>query len=126
MDVIKTAVSGALGRMGRQVMLSLLSDIRFKIVFGVDSGAFENSSSGLWGIDVYKDFPQDISLDLIIDFSSCEGFTKALNHAVSHKISFLSGTTGLTDSHLSLLKEASYVISVLHSPNMSAGYKHFI
>ena len=61
------------------------------------------------------------SISALIDFSSPDGFTVALNFCKENKIPFISGTTGLSDKHLESLSAAKKIIPILIASNMSLG-----
>jgi 4-hydroxy-tetrahydrodipicolinate reductase len=58
---------------------------------------------------------------VVVDFSSPEGFGRWLGASRAAAIPFVSGTTGLADADLALLDEAAEVIPVLHATNTSLG-----
>tara|TARA_B100000900_G_scaffold390679_1_gene384609 strand:- start:104 stop:745 length:642 start_codon:yes stop_codon:yes gene_type:complete len=61
------------------------------------------------------------SVSALIDFSSPDGFTVALNFCKENKIPFISGTTGLSDKHLEGVLAAKKIIPILIASNMSLG-----
>lgn len=115
--MIKVLLSGCLGKMG-QVITKLSHDYDdLKIVAGVD---IKN--------DTTLDFPiyanvNDISedIDVIIDFSNPSLFDNLLNFATSKKIPLVMCTTGLSKEQKEKLNDASKIISVFFSANMSIG-----
>lgn len=58
---------------------------------------------------------------VLLDFSSPEGFRHWLGACRDAQVPFVSGTTGLSDVDLSRLDDAAKVIPVLHATNMSLG-----
>jgi 4-hydroxy-tetrahydrodipicolinate reductase len=60
-------------------------------------------------------------LDVIVDFSSPAGFEFAAALVQATGKPFVSGTTGLTDTHHALLERLSQKHAVLHANNMSLG-----
>lgn len=59
--------------------------------------------------------------DVVVDFSSPEGFSRALSAAVDNQRPFVSGTTGLGREHVDALDDAARLIPVLHAANFSLG-----
>ena len=53
---------------------------------------------------------------VLVDFSSPKGFVEGLRFSCKNKIGFVSGTTGLTTSHMRLLRSASGHIPVFWAP----------
>ncbi|MEO0337492.1 MAG: 4-hydroxy-tetrahydrodipicolinate reductase, partial [Pseudomonadota bacterium] len=60
-------------------------------------------------------------VDAVIDFSLPDGFVEILNWCEKNQKPLVSGTTGVTDAQLDLMKKAGLKTSVLWSPNMSLG-----
>ncbi|HJR14436.1 MAG TPA: 4-hydroxy-tetrahydrodipicolinate reductase [Rhodanobacteraceae bacterium] len=105
-DLLRLAVNGARGRMGRALQDLLHGDARFDLVAAI-------SASSEW-----RSSPK---LDVVVDFSSPDGFDAALAHCVAHRIALVSGTTGLEHSQRDALTEAVRTIPVLHAANFSLG-----
>jgi len=57
----------------------------------------------------------------VIDFSSPTGFISCINFCIEHQLPLISGTTGLTKEHLSLISTAKKSIPILIASNMSLG-----
>lgn len=104
--VIKLAVNGANGRMGRALQALLRDDARFELA------ACVNASDG------WRDAP---ALDVVLDFSTPEGFDAALTHCDLYGVALVSGTTGLDAGRLQRLGAAAAAIPVLHAANFSLG-----
>jgi 4-hydroxy-tetrahydrodipicolinate reductase len=109
----RVAVMGASGRMGQEVIRILESHSELEFAAGVakDTKVYLSQASQLSASDV----------DAVIDFSLPDGFVEIVNWCVENKKPLVSGTTGITDNQLDLLKTASKEIPVLWSPNMSLG-----
>ena len=60
-------------------------------------------------------------VDVVVDFSSPEGLSGALDWCLKNKKPLVSGTTGLKPADILKMKKASAKIPVLHSGNMSLG-----
>lgn len=58
---------------------------------------------------------------VLIDFSSPEGFRHWLKACQDARVAFVSGTTGLSDADISRLDDAAKTIPVLHATNTSLG-----
>jgi len=97
---------GSQGRMGKEI--SDLLVVRNITILGL--GRADSSVSA-----------KTPAPDLVIDFSSPEGFRESLRLAQKWNCPFLSGTTGLQKSELQPLRKASEKIPVLWAPNMSLG-----
>lgn len=61
------------------------------------------------------------NIDVIIDFSSVEMFSKVLNFAKTEGIPLVSGVTGISTAQQKELAKVAKTIPVLWAPNMSLG-----
>ena len=61
------------------------------------------------------------NISAVIDFSSPDGFIVSVNFCLKNKLPLISGTTGLKEEHLKLVKIAKKSIPVLIAANMSIG-----
>ena len=105
-DLLRLAINGANGRMGRELQDLLHGDTRFELVAAI-------GASSEWR-HVSK-------LDVVIDFSSPTGLDGALAYCVAHRIALVSGTTGLEDAQRNAFSDAARTIPVLHAANFSLG-----
>lgn len=106
MTTIRLAINGANGRMGRALQALLRDDARFELVASI------NTSSE------WQDAPK---LDVVIDFSSPDGFESALAYCVANCVALVSGTTGLDAAQRKRFDAAAAKIPVLYSANFSLG-----
>ena len=60
-------------------------------------------------------------ISAVIDFSSPAGFIECVNYCLEHNLPLISGTTGFTQEHLSLISIAKKSIPILIASNMSLG-----
>ncbi len=113
----RVLINGALGHMG-QAVLSVLNASGGAMVPAV-------------GIDLQQgDFPGtlfssaaevNVSFDVAIDFSRPAATMAVLDLCLREKKPLVTGTTGLGEREMARLKEASMVIPVFFSRNMSLG-----
>ena len=61
------------------------------------------------------------NISAVIDFSSPDGFIVSVNFCLKNKLPLISGTTGLKEEHLKLVKIAKKSIPILIAANMSIG-----
>jgi len=130
MTKIPIAVAGAAGKMGRRILALASADSELQIV-----GALERPDSEALGTDVGTLIGQDLlgvkvtsqfedalsSARVLIDFTHPSATGDHLKAALQYKISMVIGTTGLPEKILGRVRRASKRISILQSPNMSAG-----
>lgn len=128
--MIKIAVAGAGGRMGRAILKIAAQDKDCSI-----TGGIEQASSPLIGEDlglIIGAGPLKVKLssnisealstaDVLIDFTHFSATDSHLKAVLQKKIGYVLGTTGLSEALLGSLKNAAKSIPVVQSPNMSIG-----
>lgn len=105
-ELIRLGLTGINGRMGRAFQVLLQDDLRFTL-------AAKIARSGDW-----RAAP---GLDVVIDFSTPEGFDAALAHCTSHGVALVSGTTGIDAVQRKRFDAAAAMIPVLYAANFSLG-----
>lgn len=111
---MKILISGAMGFMGREVV-KLCAAQGVEVVAGVDI------VSGQADFPLYTDYADVPDADVIIDFSNWKPGADLLDYAVKHRVPAVICATGLTEEQLQRIDEASQVIPVFRSGNMSLG-----
>lgn len=125
-------VTGASGRMGREVLRAILDKkndgIRLSAALlreghdqvGVEVGpALGYESQGVrFTASPLEAFEAS---DVVIDFTSAEVLGAFLDIAYRTQTPLVIGTTGLVESHYMLLKKASSELPILYSQNMTFG-----
>ena len=129
--MIKVAVIGAAGRMGRMLVTRVIEDPELKLV-----GALEYSESPFLGQDagllvgkpaakvlITADVDEAIKdADCTVDFSSPGSSMAVAKKATEKGIAIVIGTTGLVDEQKAVLKKlADSGARIVFSPNMSVG-----
>ena len=125
--MIKLAVIGAGGRMGRRIVALAHESDDLQVV-----AALENAGSELLGQDAGElagvgkiDVPISDKLaqpcDMVIDFSLPESTMKWVKHCHAQKIPMVIGTTGLSDEQVDTLKAVGKDMPILWAANMSLG-----
>ncbi len=108
---------GCNGKMGQVITQIVDEDENAVIVAGVDV-----SSNRLNKYPVYHSFKQcNVKADVIIDFSAPVNIGEMLDYAIRQGIGIVLCTTGISKEDLLLIDEASNVIPILRSANMSMG-----
>jgi 4-hydroxy-tetrahydrodipicolinate reductase len=102
----RLAINGANGRMGQALQGVLHGDTRFELVATIGAS---------------RDWRGAPKPDVVVDFSSPDGFDAALAQCLAQRAALVSGTTGLEDSQRHTLTEAANAIPVLHATNFSLG-----
>ncbi|MBP9866008.1 MAG: 4-hydroxy-tetrahydrodipicolinate reductase, partial [Candidatus Omnitrophica bacterium] len=128
--MIRLAMAGALGRMGRTILSLALKDKEFRITgaleqagrseIGADIGPFLGVSP--LGVEVSADMETVLKRsDVLIDFTSFSATAAHLAAAKKTGTGYVLGTTALPESVLAKIKLASKKIPIVQSPNMSIG-----
>ena len=114
--MLRILLSGACGRMGRQVA-ALAEDELSVIAAGVDVRA-----EAYGAFPVYPSFSLvREQADVIVDFSRPEGLGALLSYARQHRMPVVLAATGYNESDLAAIREAAKEIAVFRSANMSLG-----
>ena len=122
-------ISGITGKVGKLLSSYVLESNHFNLVggscssdnnfFGKDVGKLLEIDET--GIQISEKMSEDLSVDIIIDFSSPKSSIKILQLAKSKEIPILIGTTGFSEDDFKEIEIASTQIPVLFAPNTSSG-----
>ena len=119
MKKINLAVTGCLGRMGNQIIKSVKSDKKFKLVTVTENKKtnkkIQNLKISKNNLEVFK------KTNLIIDFTIPKCTMEILKIALKLKKRVVIGTTGFTKKEENLIKKYSKKIPILKAGNMSLG-----
>lgn len=114
--MVKIIMNGCNGHMGKTVCNLVSKESGCEIVAGID--IVESNAT----FPVYTNVNDcDMPADVIIDFSTANAVPAILDYAVSKKIPIVICTTGLSEETLKMVEEASKIIPVFRSANMSVG-----
>ncbi len=128
--MVRIAVAGAAGRMGRNVIAacSQTEGVRCTValertgsaMLGADAG--ELAGVGKLGVTVVDDLTQSLGeFDVLVDFTQPEA---TLNHLELCRVAgkkMVIGTTGMSPGQKTLIAKAADVMPVVFAPNMSVG-----
>lgn len=114
--MIKVAVCGALGRMGKEVCNTVLANNDMELVAKID----------IAGEDTYKsiqDASNAVKIDVLIDFTQPKSIFENAKFCLNNGIKIVIGTTGLKDDEIEYLKSLSKGKNTgcLIAPNFSTG-----
>ena len=128
--MIKTAVVGAAGRMGRRFVVNICesNDLQLSGALEIAECPFIGQDAGLvagigeTGIKITNDYEGVFAAsDAVINFST-QGVVEATRIAVKYNCSVVIGTTALTDADKAALKEmADNGARIVFAPNFSIG-----
>ncbi len=112
--MIRLVIHGAAGRMGTRICALARADAQFEVVGAIDQDERFDAS-----VD-----PSAV-VDVVIDFSSDQGTSKAVPIATTHGAALLIGTTGLSQQTLDIIEVATRQVPVMVAPNTSIGVAIF-
>ena len=119
MKKIKLLVTGCLGRMGQQIIISAKKDKNFRITALTENKKINKKINGVKvELNNEKLFKK---VDLIIDFTIPRCTFQVLKIAAKLKKRVVIGTTGFTKKEEDLIKKFSKRIPILKAGNMSLG-----
>lgn len=127
--MMKIAIAGATGRMGKMLIEAVLNHSDVQLVgalehsscpqLGEDAGAFLGKKIGVL---LTADIEQALSsAEFLIDFTRPEGTMAHLVVAQKTGTKMIIGTTGLNPEQIGELQEASAKLAIVFAPNMSVG-----
>lgn len=110
-------LNGCFGRMGKVITEKVAEKSDATIIAGVDAFASGNAD-----FPVYKSIAEvKENADVIIDFSNPAALTRLLDFAIKNKTPIVLATTGYSDEQLTQIREATKIIPVFFTFNMSLG-----
>lgn len=114
--MIKVAVCGANGKMGREVCNAVLNTQNMELCAKID----------LYGDDTYKtikDASKEKTIDILVDFTQPSSIFENAKYCLNNKIKIVIGTTGLSDEQIEELKRLSEKNNTgcFIAPNFSTG-----
>jgi 4-hydroxy-tetrahydrodipicolinate reductase len=129
MQMMKIAIAGATGRMGKMLIEAVLNCSDAELVgalehessplIGEDAGAFLGKKTG---VIITSDMTQALtSAEYLIDFTRPEGTMAHLAVAQKTGSKMIIGTTGFSPEQIDSLKKASTNVAIVFAPNMSVG-----
>ncbi|NQT20077.1 MAG: 4-hydroxy-tetrahydrodipicolinate reductase [Planctomycetes bacterium] len=119
-------ISGAMGRMGMQLVRLVQADPALKLVAALEYKGHEaigrdvglEHGSGAAGVKLAAEMPGGV--DVLVDFSTPDGTARHLEACMAAGTAIVIGTTGIEDLRQKI-EEAEKQIAILASPNMSVG-----
>ena len=119
MKKIKVAITGCMGKMGRQLIQSVNKNRNFELVSLTENKKISRKISGikpeLNSINAFK------KANVIVDFTIPKCTLDVLKIAVKLKKKIVIGTTGFTKKEENILRKYSKKIPILKAGNMSLG-----
>jgi len=125
--MIKIAIAGAAGRMGRRIAALAIDSGRFDLVDALEAAGHdalgkdvgELAGVGHFGVAVACELRNDPQV--LIDFSQPDGTMHWLEVSRRRGVAMVTGTTGLTESQRAAIADAAADIPIVQAANMSVG-----
>jgi 4-hydroxy-tetrahydrodipicolinate reductase len=129
MTKIKVAVTGAAGRMGRQIISGVLANEEMTLCRALEKQGHPKIGLSVPGSSAIFDFvdtkePEFLTFALsnvIIDFTEPTVAMTIIKRACESRTAVVTGTTGFTAEHLEQIREYAKIIPILPSSNFSIG-----
>jgi 4-hydroxy-tetrahydrodipicolinate reductase len=126
---IKVAVAGARGRMGSQVVRSIIENGNMELVAGFDpSGVGEEAAPGIKmsSHDDMEKVLKEVKPDVFVDFTNAAAAVENVKVAARNKVKLVVGTTGFSEEQLKEMENAiKDNVPTIISPNFSIGVNVF-
>jgi 4-hydroxy-tetrahydrodipicolinate reductase len=125
--MLKTAVCGAAGRMGGELIKLITADGGFVLTGAIEREGHPDlgrDAGELWllgNIGVVLTDKLEADADVLVDFSLPEGTEKHLGECVERKVPMVIGTTALSDGLRDRMDQAAADIPIVYAANMSPG-----
>lgn len=127
--MMKIAIAGASGRMGRMLIETVLAADDAELVgaldrpdspaIGHDAGAFLGQNTG---VKITGDIDAALrDAEFLIDFTRPEGTLAHLAVAETRGVKMIIGTTGFSEAQKQRLQESAARVALVFAPNMSVG-----
>ncbi len=113
--MIKVAVCGSNGKMGKEVVKAVTNDVDLDLVAKIDivNGDYRT----------IEDASKSVKIDVLVDFTQPKSIYENALYCLNNGINIVIGTTGLSDEQIQDLQKLSQKnnISCLIAPNFSTG-----
>ncbi|MEG0842965.1 MAG: 4-hydroxy-tetrahydrodipicolinate reductase [Romboutsia sp.] len=115
--MLKVIINGCLGKMGVVLSKCIMEDCQLELICGASQPPIYDC-----GFKVYESMTSiKESCDLVIDFSHHSALDDVLKYTLDNKTPLVLATTGYNDDELNKIYDASKIIPIFHSYNMSLG-----
>ncbi len=130
--MIRVAVCGAAGRMGRLIVKNVVEDEELSLVQAFDlrevgKDAGEVAGVGRVGVAITdaREIERVLDADVLVDFTVAEGAVENIRVASEKGVKLVVGTTGFTKEHWKKISEYCKRVPAVISPNFSVGVNIF-
>ena len=123
--MIRVAINGAAGRMGRRLLALGSEDSNLEIVCAAENkgnpeiGSDADQLAGSSGLNLKVVAGLQNEPHVVIDFSTPEGAESAIKYCAENQVALVMASTGLEESTIANLKSAAESIPICWAPSMS-------
>ena len=129
MAIVKVAVAGSSGRMGRALLEAVLDDKALQLCAALEQDGNPNLKKDAGelvgkrcGVSITADVEKSIAgCSALIDFTRPEGTLAHVAACRKAHVNMVIGTTGFSDSDKKIIAVAARDIAIVLAPNMSIG-----
>ncbi|WP_254767188.1 4-hydroxy-tetrahydrodipicolinate reductase [Salinilacihabitans rarus] len=125
---VRLGVTGATGRMGRDVLATARERADCEVVVAVNRDPDEEAVAGV-AIESAPEFGpllDERDPDAVIDFTGPSSAVEYADACANAGVAFVTGTTGFDEDERARLREASERVPVLHAPNFARGVQALV
>jgi 4-hydroxy-tetrahydrodipicolinate reductase len=119
--MIKLAVSGCQGRMGKNITRLALEDKEFSLAALLERKDHPDAGKTSHNLTVSTNNDAIEGCDVLIEFTSPEATIANLQACLDHGVKMVIGTTGLAPEQIEKIKSAADHIPIVYASNMSVG-----
>jgi 4-hydroxy-tetrahydrodipicolinate reductase len=120
--LIRVALCGAAGRMGREIAAALTPESGFALVAAIERPDHPALGSPIGGVALGSDLDRALGgCDVVVDFTTPAGTAAHAGAAARAGVPYVSGVTGLDPAQQAALRAAAAEIAIVHAPNLSLG-----
>ena len=121
--MIRVAVLGALGNMGREVVGAVVADPDLELVAAVDPAGASSGEPYAMPVMRHISYLDGLEVDVMVDFTEAAAAVPNISWALEHGIHCVVGTTGLAGADLASIREKaeSGAANVLLASNFAIG-----
>ncbi|RLI70711.1 4-hydroxy-tetrahydrodipicolinate reductase [Archaeoglobales archaeon] len=130
--MVKVAVTGAAGRMGRLIVKNVVEDEELQLaqafdVVEVGRDVGELAGVGKVGVEIEdaKNLESKLDAGILIDFTNADAAVENIRVAADKKIKLVVGTTGFSEEQRKLIEEYCKKVPAVITPNFSIGVNVF-
>jgi len=119
--MIKLGIAGVCGKMGRRIFELACQTSDFEVMLALEKKGTPMIGRDLGKIKISSSLDGLFLVDMLVDFTVPEATEINLDYTARYKKALVLGTTGLSEAQLKKIEEASKVVPIVFSPNMSIG-----